>query len=414
MIELDSRTATSRGTAGRDASPRRRPDTHITYVLIPEEIYARVKTLLDETEGSQSSTGYVPSRHGSLRTRRVGRSRDGHLQRPRSPPTAMNVERGDVVLVDYPYGAGGGPRCGRLGKALPPGRARDDKGQKEDGGILGKKKQCHSRQRPHVRADVVEREEFAMSTPNQDLLSAFDGHDVESVRAALKAGADPCSPVRGKPPVQWLLAEHTRSDRLGDCLRLLFERGAVLPDPLVAPVLLNDAQGIQDLVTATPALLQHRTTLVSAFTSLVGVSLLHVAAEYGNLNAARALVEAGADVNARAEVDERGLNGHTPLFHTVNSNQNRAEPIMRLLLDAGARTDIRLAGIMWGKGYEWETTFFDVTPISYTQIGTPSASPIGVSATFMPTSATCYRLPGRTVPPLDNVPNRYLRPKSKG
>ena len=26
-------------------------------------------------------------------------------------------------------------------------------------------------------------------------------------------------------------------------------------------------------------------------------------------------------------------------------------------------------GITWGKGYEWETTFFDVTPISYAQMG---------------------------------------------
>ena len=122
-----------------------------------------------------------------------------------------------------------------------------------------------------------------MPTADDELLSAFDGHDVESVRAALDAGADPCSPVRGKLPVNWLLEEYTRSDRLGDCLRLLFERGAVLQDPVVAPVLLDDADAIKSAVTTTPSLLKHRTTLVSAFTSLVGASLLHVAAEFGNL-----------------------------------------------------------------------------------------------------------------------------------
>ena len=53
---------------------------------------------------------------------------------------------------------------------------------------------------------------------------------------------------------------------------------------------------------ATPSLLQHKTTLVSPFTSLVGMSLLHVAAEYGNFNVARALVEARAEVNARARM----------------------------------------------------------------------------------------------------------------
>ena len=51
-----------------------------------------------------------------------------------------------------------------------------------------------------------------------------------------------------------------------------------------------------------------------------------------------------ADVNASAAVDGYGLNGHTPLFHTVNSNANRSAPLMRLLLDARARVDVRLAG----------------------------------------------------------------------
>ena len=63
-----------------------------------------------------------------------------------------------------------------------------------------------------------------MSSSDQQLLSAFDGHDVEGVRAALEQGANPCEPIRGKLPVDWLLEEYTRSDRLGDCLRLLFAR----------------------------------------------------------------------------------------------------------------------------------------------------------------------------------------------
>jgi len=58
----------------------------------------------------------------------------------------------------------------------------------------------------------------------------------------------------------------------------------------------------------------------------------------------------GADVNAAAALDDCGLNGHTPLFHTVNSNGNRSAPVLDLLLDAGARPDARLHGITWGKG----------------------------------------------------------------
>jgi ankyrin repeat protein len=133
-----------------------------------------------------------------------------------------------------------------------------------------------------------------------------------------------------------------------------------------------------------------------------------VAAEYGNLNAARALIEAGADVNATAAFDEYGLNGHTPLFHTVNSIFNRSEPIMRLLLSAGAKTDVHLKGISWGKGYPWETTFFDVTPVSFAQMGLLPHVHRNESDIYSNIKAL-LEAAGRPVPPLENVPNRYLR-----
>jgi hypothetical protein len=135
-----------------------------------------------------------------------------------------------------------------------------------------------------------------------------------------------------------------------------------------------------------------------------------VAAEYGNLDAARALVEAGAEVNAPAEVVEDGLNGHTPLFHTVNSIHNRSEPIMRLLLVAGARTDVRLAGLIWGEGYDWETTFYDVTPVSYAQMGLLPQMHRRESDIYA--NVRCLlEASGRPNSAPKNVPNRYLRAK---
>lgn len=252
-----------------------------------------------------------------------------------------------------------------------------------------------------------------MTVTNEDLLIAFELHSVERIRAALDAGLDVRAPVRGKSLVNWLTEMYTRSERFPGCLQLLIERGAVLDDPVIAPVLLDDADSLSVAIRDNPSLLEHRTTMVSAFTPLDGASLLHVAAEYGHVKVARVLLEMGADVDARAAVDDFGLNGHTPLFHTVNSNENRSEPVLRLLLDAGARGDIRLPGITWGKGFEWETTCFDVTPVSYAQLGLLPQ----MHRRDRDVYANVRRLleaAGRSVPPLQNVPNRYLEPKGDG
>jgi len=246
-----------------------------------------------------------------------------------------------------------------------------------------------------------------MSHPNEDLLAAFDGHSVEDVRAALAAGADPRKPIQGKLATDWLLEQYSRSDSLHECLRLLIASGAEFRDPKIAPVVLNDPDAIHSAIQADPSLLLHRTTLRSSFTSLESVTLLHVAAEYGHFDAARTLIELGADVNAAAGVDQFGMNGHTPLFHTVNSNRNRSAPIMRLLVQSGADCQRFVQGVHWGQGYSWETTFFDVTPISYAQLGTlpqvhRNEQDVYDNIRFLLSAA------GRPVPPLANIPNRYL------
>ena len=244
-----------------------------------------------------------------------------------------------------------------------------------------------------------------------DVLAAIELHSVERILAALDGGLNPRTPIRGKALVNWLTEMYSRGDNFSKCLSVLLDRGAVLEDPAVAPVLLNDAEKLEATIRANPALLQYRTTMVSAFTPLVGASLLHVAAEYGNADAARVLIDMGADVNAAAAVDEYGLNGHTPLFHTVNSSHNYSAPILKMLLQAGARADVALRGITWGKGFEWETTIFDVTPISYAQFGLlPQVH--RREADIYDNIRLLLEASGRTLPPLGNVPNRYLKPKA--
>ena len=124
--------------------------------------------------------------------------------------------------------------------------------------------------------------------------------------------------------------------------------------------------------------------------------------------AINAVIELGADVDARADQDSVGFGGQTPLFHTVNSSENRSEPVMRLLLEAGARADILLAGITWGKDMEWETECFDITPVSYAQLG--------LLKQFQRSEQDIYsnirvllKVLGREIPQLRNMPNRYLQ-----
>jgi hypothetical protein len=247
--------------------------------------------------------------------------------------------------------------------------------------------------------------------PKREFLVACELHSPERLRGVLRAGLDPRVPIDGKLPLEWLLEMYTRSDRLPACVRLLLEGGAAPRDPELVPVLLDDGEAIRGAVSADPALLRRRFDLRSAFTPLDGASLLHVAAEFGHVAAARALVELGAEVDARTGVDEHGLGGHTPLFHTVNSNANRSLPVMQLLLDAGARPETRVAGLTWGRGFEWETTFFDITPLSYAQLGSlpqmhRDERQIRDNVRLLLAAA------GRAAPPLENVPNRYLAPRA--
>ena len=246
-----------------------------------------------------------------------------------------------------------------------------------------------------------------MNAAYDDLLAAFETHSLEGIRSVLKGGFDVRSRINGTTPVNSLIEMYFRSDRFPACLQLLIDQGAELDDPKIAPVLLDDAHALSVALKNDPLLLAHRTTMPCTFTPLDGATLLHVAAEYGHSSVARVLLASGADVDARAFEDEFGMNGQTPLFHTVNSNGNRSAPLMRLLLHAGARTDVLLRGITWGRGFEWETTCFDVTPISYAQLGLLPQMQRTESDSYS-NIRTLLEAAGRKVPPMENNPNRYL------
>jgi hypothetical protein len=203
----------------------------------------------------------------------------------------------------------------------------------------------------------------------EQLLRGFELHSEEVIRHALADGADPRGRIDGKAPIQILVEMYNRSSRFAACLRVMIEAGGGLNDPGLEAVLLDDVSQLQAALNADPESIHRMRWLDCAYTSLRGVSLLHVAAEYNSVKSTQALLAKGIAVDIPAALDAEGLGGQTPIFHAVNSNHNNSRQVMEVLVEAGASLDIRLKGIVWGAGFEWETAIYDASPISYAQCG---------------------------------------------
>jgi ankyrin repeat protein len=95
---------------------------------------------------------------------------------------------------------------------------------------------------------------------------------------------------------------------------------------------------------------------------LKGGTLLHVAAEYGSVAAVALLLDRGADVNARATVDEAGIGGQTAIFHAVTQFDDDGLLVAQLLVERGADLTVRvkLAG-----DYERPGEVVECTPLGY-------------------------------------------------
>lgn len=107
-------------------------------------------------------------------------------------------------------------------------------------------------------------------------------------------------------------------------------------------------------------------------TPLAGTTLLHICVDYDEIEIARWLFECGADPDARAEVDDEGFGGHTPLFGCVVSQTwrvglRRNDRFARLLLDRGADPNVRASLRKRLRFVEDETMheYPGVTPLSW-------------------------------------------------
>lgn len=241
-----------------------------------------------------------------------------------------------------------------------------------------------------------------------ELVEAFELHSVRDIQRALAQGVSPVAPIGGKRPVDILIEMYTRSPKFAECLRATLHGGASVGDDLLEAVLLDDPGALQRVLAESPSDVSRKVSPLCAYTSCKGVTALHICAEFNSVKCAKVLIEAGSDVNARADVDEQGLGGQTPLFHTVNSNQNYCRPMMEVLVEAGADLDVRLKGLVWGDTMDWETVLFDVTVFSYAQCGLykqfhREERDIYSNLAYLYQKRYGAELPAR------NVPNKYLR-----
>jgi ankyrin repeat protein len=171
--------------------------------------------------------------------------------------------------------------------------------------------------------------------------------------------------------LDYLIAGYARSlERLSACIDILLEAGGETKYdmPPVLQLLLGRLDNLAAMIDAEPGLVHKRFTELDCgqtggrSLSLQGGTLLHVAAEYGNVAAADLLLDRGADVNARATVDEAGIGGQTAIFHAVTQSDDGGLRVTQLLVERG--TDLTARAKLPGS-YERPGEIVECTPLGY-------------------------------------------------
>ncbi|HEX4322015.1 MAG TPA: ankyrin repeat domain-containing protein [Acidobacteriaceae bacterium] len=199
----------------------------------------------------------------------------------------------------------------------------------------------------------------------------------EAIRWLLEHGANPnCARPGRKYPVSavdYVIGTYSRSSQLAECIDALLAAGgeSELDNPAVMALLRNRLDELAGMLDLEPDLMRWQFDELEFGTSgartltLRGATLLHVAAEYGNVDAVRMLLERGADVNIRAKVDENGVGGQTAIFHAVTQFWSFGAPVVQALLERDADLSIR---VKLPGHYERAGEVVECTPLGYAEL----------------------------------------------
>ena len=189
----------------------------------------------------------------------------------------------------------------------------------------------------------------------------------------LEHGADPNVTGTGESSgtaLDYVIGSYARSPKLGACIDALLAAGARTKYniPAVLDLLGGQLDRLREHLTADPSLIERRFpqldfgTTGGRMLTLKGATLLHVAAEYQNVEAVRLLLDLGADVNARATVDSVGVGGQTAMFHAATQREDAGIPVIRALMNRGA--DLSVRAKVPGH-YESPTEILECTALGY-------------------------------------------------
>ena len=204
----------------------------------------------------------------------------------------------------------------------------------------------------------------------KQILYSIEVHSAEGIQNYFREGGDPNEVHEGVPLFTTMVEMYTRSPRFKECVQAFADAGLVFENQALLAIFLDDDKKLEEMISVSATVAVETVSLFkNTYTPLLGATLLHYSAEYNAVKCGRLLIRQGADVNAKAGLDEYGFGGHTPIFHTVNQNSNNSMDMLNLLLEHSADLTLTVKGLIWGKGYEWETWIPSVNPISYAMMG---------------------------------------------